>query len=109
MCIGDYEYIKLHYLLSGTADIGRLSESWSEAPWRGDPERLRQSLTDGGFEAVFVAGLMEDDPALVIDARYSVLTDDGQPLRPYSLYRVQTREDGTACLSYMATMTEEIE
>ena len=109
MCIGDYEYIKLHYLLAGTADIGRLSESWSEAPWRGDPERLRQALTDGGFEAVFVAGLMEDDPALVIDARYSVLTDDGQPLRPYSLYRVQTREDGTACLSYMATMTEEIE
>ena len=109
MCIGGYEYVKLHYLLAGTADIGRLSESWSDAPWRGDPERLRRALAEEGFEAVFVAGLMEDDPELAIDARYSVLTDDGQPLRPYSLYRVQTSGDGTACLVYMATMTEEIE
>lgn len=109
MCIGDYEYIKLHYLLAGTADIGRLDAWWNDAPWRGDPERLRQALTEEGFEAVFVAGLMEDDPTLAIDARYSVLTDDGQLLRPYSLYRVVTREDGTACLSYMATMTEETE
>lgn len=108
LCIGDYEYVELHYTMAGTADIGRHGSGWQEAPWAGDPERLRQVLLENGIAYVFVAGAMLDEPELAIDERYAVLTDDGHALIPYSLYYVTMREDGEPCLVYWETMTEEI-
>ena len=108
LCIGDYEYVELHYTMAGTVDIGHYNSSWGEAPWAGKPERLRQALAENRYDIVFVAGLPSDEPELAIDGRYAVLTDDGQALRPYSLYRVETREDGEPCLTYWATMAEEM-
>ena len=106
--IGDYEYVELHYTMAGMVDIGRFDTCWREAPWHGDAKQLRQALLDGGYDAVFVAGLMPDEGELAIDERYAALTGDGEALRAYSLYRVVAGEDGQTCLEYWATMPEEV-
>lgn len=103
LCMGDYEYVELHYTLCGVTDIGGLEASWKHAPWSGSADGVRAALEEGGYTHVFVSGRMPGDERLEIDGRYAALTEDGQPLRENALYQVVTGEDGRVCLRCRAT------
>lgn len=108
MCIGEYDFMSLRYTMADTLNLGLLQECWTEAPWRGDCEAVRRALEEGGYTHVFVAwldgeGLEADE---VIDERYAPLTQDGEPLRESSLYRVVRDEQGGVTLSFVATMPD---
>lgn len=115
LCIGEYEYVEMHYTLAGRIDLGPVSQDWKKSAWGGDPEALRHELEDGGYTHVLVAGLTVSDvnydeetrAYLSIDERYNALSQDGEALSAYSLYSVQRGEAGEITLAYLSTMPEE--
>ncbi len=106
LCMGDYNYAQLHYMLAGTCDIGSIGSSWSQAPWSGSSEKVREELINGSYDYVFVAGRYEDGDTLAIDERYAPLVMGNKGLVPYSLYRVERGEENGVHLVYVASMTE---
>ena len=104
LCMGEYNYIELHYTLAGTADIGKMDKGWQYASWTGSCEQVEAELAGGGYDYVFVANTESEDAKRVIDERYAPLTADGQSLKPYSLYRVGRNEAGEVALHYLSTM-----
>lgn len=100
LCMGDYDYVSLHYLMADALDIGKLAESWQEAPWRGDCDAVRRELETGGYTHVFTGGLSEEDGE---PARYAPLTRDKEPLQARSLYSVEHDAQGRVALVYVAT------
>ena len=114
LCMGESQYVEMHYTLSGFTDLGPVSQDWKKSAWGGDPAALAKELDEGGYTHVLVCGLkIEDinfDEAtrinLSIDERYSALTADGAALQAYSLYRVGRGEDGVR-LTYLSTMPEQ--
>lgn len=103
LCIGDYNYMELHYTMAGTADIGSVDKDWQRAPWRGEPEKLREALSEGAYSHVFAAD-MQAEPK---NERYAALSADGTALKDYSLYRVERGADGSVTLRYLASMPDQ--
>lgn len=103
LCMGEYDYVELHYLMADTLDIGTMPNSWSEAPWKGDAQAVREELAAGGYTHVFVGALGEEDERA---GCYAELTADGEPLRARSLYRVERDAQGEVCLVYQQTAPE---
>ena len=106
LCVGGYNYEQLHYMLAGTCDIGPIGSSWTQAPWSGSSERLKEELNRGAYEYVFVGGGYDENSTLAIDERYAPLVIGDEELRPYSLYRVERGEENGVQLVYVASMTE---
>ena len=117
LCMGGYDYVSLHYLLCDMLDIGDIGASWSDAPWQGDCEAVRDELVSGGYTHVFVADLSGDTLSgpdrdltrAAIDERYAPLTPDGEPLRAQSLYRVERSAQDGISLAYVASIPEMLE
>ncbi|MBQ2948107.1 MAG: hypothetical protein IJD94_03920 [Clostridia bacterium] len=117
LCIGEYQYVEMHYTLAGTIDIGDVHQDWKKSAWAGSAEALEQELASGAYTHVLVCGLEITDVnydeetrrRMSIDGRYSVLTEQGESLRPYSLYRVGHDADGGVTLAYLSTMPDQEE
>lgn len=107
LCMGEYNYIELHYTLAGDVDIGTMEKSWQYASWTGSREMVEAELANGKYDYVFVANTESEDARRAIDERYAPLTADGRNLTPYSLYRVEHSGEGEVTLSYMSTMPEQ--
>lgn len=107
LCMGEYNYIELHYTLAGDVDIGTMEKSWQYASWTGSCEMVEAELANGKYDYVFVANTESEDAWRAIDERYAPLTADGGNLAPYSLYRVEHGGEGEITLSYMSTMSEQ--
>jgi len=107
LCMGDYEYIELHYALAGDTDIGTPEQSWEKAPWSGDGEAVLAALETGGYTHVYVGGAQNELPKLTIDDRYAALTADGQMLKAYSLYRAEQGSDGKVRLRCLSSMPDQ--
>lgn len=100
LCMGEYDYVTLHFLMADTLDIGTMKSSWPEAPWKGNAQAVREELASGSYTHVFVGVLGEEDEQA---GCYAELTHDGAPLRARSLYRVERGEQGEICLVYQQT------
>ena len=105
--------MELHYTLAGEFDLGPVSQDWKKADWSGDPQKLSQKLGEG-YTHVLVAGAEITDVnydeetrlRLSIDDRYAALTEDGESLVPYSVYRVVYDGQGKPKLALQATMPD---
>ena len=114
LCMGESQYVEMHYTLAGHTDLGPVTQDWKKSAWGGDPDAVVRELEQGGYTHVLVCGLDVTDinfdeatrEMLSIDARYDALTADGMPLKAYSLYGVERAEDGVK-LSYLSTMPEQ--
>lgn len=114
LCMGESQYVEMHYTLVGHADLGPVSQDWKKSSWGGDPDAVARELEQGGYTHVLVCGPEVTDinfdeetrKMLSIDARYDALTADGMPLKAYSLYGVEQTEGGVK-LSYLSTMPEQ--
>ncbi|MBE5798638.1 MAG: hypothetical protein E7321_01630 [Clostridiales bacterium] len=107
LCIGDHDYAQLHHTLAGTADIGPIGNEWWRCAWRSNPEKLREALAGGSYAYVFAADMQGERELDGIDARYGALTADGEPVKDYSLYRVEHGADGSVTLRYLASMPDQ--
>ena len=115
LCIGESQYVEMHYTLAGHTDLGPVTQDWKKSSWGGDVQALVQELKDGGYTHVLVCGLKIEDvnydeqtrAYLSIDERYAALSRDGQMLKAYSLYRVGQEADGSMMLQYLSTMPEQ--
>lgn len=114
LCMGESQYVEMHYALAGHTDLGPVTQDWKKSAWGGDPDALAHELAQGGYTHVLVCGLEVTDvnfdeaarERLSIDARYASLSADGMPLKAYSLYCVEQADDGVK-LSYLSTMPEQ--
>jgi len=115
LCIGESQYVEMHYTLAGHTDLGPMTQDWKKSAWGGDVHALEQELKDGGYTHVLVCGLEINDVNydeqtrmhLSIDERYAAMSEDGQALKAYSIYRVEMAEDGCVKLQYLSTMPEQ--
>jgi len=98
LCIGDYNYIELHFELAGDVDIGRLDQN--DGSWRSGPDGLHAAVERGGYDHVFVGAIDEEAE------RFVDVTTDGAKPQAYSLYRVEQGQDGSVKLCRFATMTD---
>lgn len=105
LLMGDCEAIALRYELVGDADLGELRGDWGA--YAGSAERIAKEIRRENAEYVFVAG-QPGDPALAVDERYAALTEDGSPPKFFTLYKVETNEDGDVTLFEVA-MAKDIE
>lgn len=115
LCMGESQYVEMHYTLAGFTDIGPVGQDWKKSAWGGDVEALEREIEAGGYTHVLVCGLEIEDvnydeetrAYLSIDDRYTALSEDGMALRAYSLYRVGHGADGGVELCYLSTMPEQ--
>lgn len=115
MCMGESQYVEMHYTLAGFADLGPVTQDWKKSSWGGDPAAVAAELERGGYTHVMVCGLNIEDinfaeetrAYLSIDGRYAALDAHGAALKAYSLYRVERGADGGVKLAYLSTMPEQ--
>ena len=105
LCVGDYEYEKLHYALAGHLDIGRMDAQHAFTPFEGDEAQLASSLSNGGYTHVFFAGLDSEDAQRFASAASAL--NDGEGLEPFTLYRTEIGPDGDAALAKIGAMPDQ--